>query len=62
MTMTEYTSPITGKSYPVLPLSDGRHITVSDYGWAILEGDGQARSAAIVDEAWALQSEWMRTR
>jgi hypothetical protein len=59
---TTYTSPITGQTYSVLPLSDGRHITVSEFGWAIIEGDGQARSATIVEEAWTLQSQWMRDR
>jgi hypothetical protein len=47
------------RTYPTAKLSDGRTIMLSRYGWAILEGDGQARSNEIRDEAWAIQQEWM---
>lgn len=48
------------KTYPTAKLSDGRTIMLSLYGWAILEGDGQARSDKIRDEAWKIQEQWMR--
>lgn len=54
-----HTSKTTGKTYPTAKLSDGRTIMLGKYGWAILEGDGQAKSDSIRDEAWAIQGEWM---
>ena len=60
MTQT-FKSPITGHVYPVRELSDGRHIALSESGWFILEGDGQARSQAIRDEAWTITFDWQES-
>jgi len=49
------------RTYPTAKLSDGRTIMIGTYGWAILEGDGQARSDEIRNEAWRIQTEWLAT-
>lgn len=51
---------MTTQSQPTRKLSDGRTIRLSPYGWTILEGDGQAGSPAVREEAWAIHDAWMR--
>jgi hypothetical protein len=45
-----------GQTFGTTSLSDGRTLMIGKYGWAILDGDSQAGSEAIRDEAWKIHA------